>query len=259
MKKFDEAYERLMEQYKLDESFLGTLGNLIMSPLKAYKDAIVAGFKDTAIGRAFSELQNKIKKPSEKLKGVLAIINEIKRIIDETAKSSTKQITFKSKTDGSRERFNINDFFSNKKELNPSTSTPSTSGSTSTPSTSGSTSTPSPSGSTSTPSPSGSSTPAVVGKRVEIMKLAKQAVASMDFSYMVDSNQNLIKSAIKTLKSDKEWKQENPDVKVDENQILTEIKRILKSQISRANTKVKFEDKLLWLYLLASSTETIEV
>jgi len=250
MKKFDEAYERLMEQYKLDESFLGTLGNLIMSPLKAYKDAIVAGFKDTAIGRAFSELQNKIKKPSEKLKGVLAIINEIKRIIDETAKSSTKQITFKSKTDGSRERFNINDFFSNKKELNPSTSTPSTSGSTSTPS---------PSGSTSTPSPSGSSTPAVVGKRVEIMKLAKQAVASMDFSYMVDSNQNLIKSAIKTLKSDKEWKQENPDVKVDENQILTEIKRILKSQISRANTKVKFEDKLLWLYLLASSTETIEV
>lgn len=251
MKKFDEAYERLMEQYKLDESFLGTLGNLIMSPLKAYKDAIVAGFKDTAIGRAFSELQNKIKKPSEILKGVQAIINEIKGIIDETAKSSTKQITFKSKTDGSRERFNLDDFFSNEKELNPSTSTPSTSGSTSTPSPSGSTSTPSPSGST--------STPAVGEKRGQIMQLAKQAVASMDFSYMVDSNQNLIKSAIKTLKSDKEWKQENPDVKIDENQILTEIKRILKSQISRANTKVKFEDKLLWLYLLASSTETIEV
>lgn len=250
MKKFDEAYEKLIKRYSLNESFLGTLGNLAMAPLKAYKDAIVNPFKQSVIGQAFSELQGKNQKPSEKLKGVQAIINEIKGIIDETAKSSTKQITFKSKTDGSRERFNINDFFSNKKELNPSTSTPSTSGSTSTPS---------PSGSTSTPSPSGSSTPAVVGKRVEIMRLAKQAVASMDFSYMVDSNQNLIKSAIKTLSSDKEWKQENPDVKIDENQILTEIKRILKSQISRANTKVKFEDKLLWLYLLASSTETIEV
>jgi hypothetical protein len=91
------------------------------------------------------------------------------------------------------------------------------------------------------------------------MRLAKQAVAGMDFSSMVDSNQNLIKSSIKTLTSDEDWKKENPDAKVDENQILSELKRILKSQISRANTKVKFEDKLLWLYLLAPSTHIIEV
>jgi hypothetical protein len=242
MKKFDEAYEKLMEQYKLDESFFGDMGrklwNMAKAPFKAYKDAFKTAVMDNPIGRSFSELEGKNQKPSEKLKGVQAIINEIKGIIDETAKSSTKQITFKSKADGSKERFNIDDFFSNEKELDTSTPSPSA---------------------TSTPSPSGSPTPAVVGKRVEIMRLAKQAVAGMDFSYMVDSNQNLIKSAIKTLSSDKEWKQENPDVKIDENQILTEIKRILKSQISRANTKVKFEDKLLWLYLLASSTETIEV
>jgi len=230
MKKFDETYERLLEQYRLDESFFGTLGNLAMAPLKAYKDSVVGAFKDTAIGRAFGELQGKNKKPSEKLKGIQGIINEIKGIIYKTAKSSTKQITFKSKRDGSKKMFNIDDFSANEKKLD-----------------------------TSTPSPSASPQPAVVGKRVEIMRLAKQAVAGMDFSSMVDSNQNLIKSAIKTLTSDEDWKEENPDAKVDENQLLSELKRMLKSQISRANTKVKFEDKLIWLYLLAPSTHIIEV
>ncbi len=230
MKKFDETYERLLEQYRLDESFLGTLGKLAFSPIKAYYNAVKGALQSTKIGQAFTELGGKNKKPSEKLKGVQGIINEIKGIIDETAKSSTKQITFKSKRDGSKEMFNIDDFFAKEKELD-----------------------------TSTPSPSASPQPAVVGKRVEIMRLAKQAVAGMDFSSMVDSNQNLIKSAIKTLTSDEDWKEENPDAKVDENQILSELKRMLKSQISRANTKVKFEDKLLWLYLLAPSTHIIEV
>ena len=90
------------------------------------------------------------------------------------------------------------------------------------------------------------------------MQFAKQSVSTMDFSSMVDSSQNLIKSAIKTLTSDKKWKQQNPDVKVNENEILAEIKKILKAQISRANTKVKFEDKLVWLYLLAPSTHKIQ-
>ena len=213
MKKFDETYEKLMEQYRLDESFLGTLGNMVMAPLKAYKDAIVGAFKDTAIGRAFSELRAKGKsQPAEKAKGMQNIINEIKGIIDETAKSSTKQITFRSK-DSKEEKFTIDDFFKNEKELDV---------------------------------------------KAPMMQVAKQSVASMDFSSMVDSSQNLIKSAIKTLTSDKEWKQENPDVKVNENEILAEIKKILKAQISRANTKVKFEDKLLWLYLLAPSTHKIQ-
>lgn len=213
MRKFDETYEKLMEQYRLDESFLGTLGNMVMAPLKAYKDAIVGAFKSTKIGQAFTELQGKNKsQPAEKAKGMQNIINEIKVILDETAKSSTKQITFRSKA-SKEEKFTIDDFFKNEKELDV---------------------------------------------KAPMMQVAKQSVASMDFSSMVDSSQNLIKSAIKTLTSDKEWKQENPDVKVNENEILSEIKKILKAQISRANTKVKFEDKLVWLYLLAPSTHKIQ-
>lgn len=214
MKKFDETYEKLIEKHRLDESFLGTLGNLALAPLKAYKDAVKTAVMDNPIGRAFSDLQQKDKtKPAENAKSLQGIINEIKGIIDETAKSSTKQITFRSLTDSKEEKFTIDDFFKNDKELDV---------------------------------------------KAPMMQFSKQCVSTMDFSSMVDSSQNLIKSAIKTLTSDKEWKQQNPDVKVNENEILAEIKKILKAQISRANTKVKFEDKLVWLYLLAPSTHKIQ-
>jgi len=214
MKKFDETYEKLIEKHRLDESFLGTLGNLALAPLKAYKDAVKTAVMDNPIGRTFSDLQQKDKtKPAENAKSLQGIINEIKGIIDETAKSSTKQITFRSLTDSKEEKFTIDDFFKNDKELDV---------------------------------------------KAPMMQFSKQCVSTMDFSSMVDSSQNLIKSAIKTLTSDKEWKQQNPDVKVNENEILAEIKKILKAQISRANTKVKFEDKLVWLYLLAPSTHKIQ-
>lgn len=218
MKKFDETYERLLEQYRLDESFFGDLGkklwNMAKAPFKAYKDAIKTAVMDNPIGRAFSDLQQKDKtKSAENAKGLQGIINEIKGIIDETAKSSTKQITFRNLNDSKEEKFTIDDFFKNDKELDV---------------------------------------------KAPMMQFSKQCVSTMDFSSMVDSSQNLIKSAIKTLTSDKEWKQQNPDVKVNENEILAEIKKILKAQISRANTKVKFEDKLVWLYLLAPSTHKIQ-
>lgn len=214
MKKFDEIYERLIEQHRLDESFLGTLGNLALAPLKAYKDAVKTAVMDNRIGRAFSDLQQKDKtKPAENAKSLQGIIDQIKGIIDETAKSSTKQITFRSLKDSKEEKFTIDNFFENYKESDV---------------------------------------------KAPMMQFSKQCVSTMDFSSMVDSSQNLIKSAIKTLTSDKEWKQQNPDVKVNENEILAEIKKILKAQISRANTKVKFEDKLVWLYLLAPSTHKIQ-
>lgn len=218
MRKFDETYERLLEQYRLDESFFGDIGrklwNMAKAPFKAYKDAIKTAVLDNPIGRAFSDLQQKDKtKPAENAKSLQGIIDQIKGIIDETAKSSTKQITFRSLKDSKEEKFTIDNFFENYKESDV---------------------------------------------KAPMMQFSKQCVSTMDFSSMVDSRQNLIKSAIKTLTSDKEWKQQNPDVKVNENEILAEIKKILKAQISRANTKVKFEDKLVWLYLLAPSTHKIQ-
>jgi hypothetical protein len=94
--------------------------------------------------------------------------------------------------------------------------------------------------------------------KVDMMDFAKETISNMDFSSLVDSKQNLIKSSIKEVISSKEWKQENPNVKIDENETIKQIKNILKSQISRANTKVKFDDKLNWLYLLAPSTYQIQ-
>ena len=90
------------------------------------------------------------------------------------------------------------------------------------------------------------------------MDFAKETVSTVDFSSLVDSKQNLIKSSIKEVISSEEWKQENPDVKIDENEAIKQIKNILKSEISRANTKVKFDDKITWLYLLAPSTHQIQ-
>jgi HSP90 family molecular chaperone len=241
MRKFDETYERLLEQYRLDESFFGDIGrklwNMAKAPFKAYKDAIKTAVMDNPIGRAFSDLQGKDKtKPSKNAKGLEGIIDQIKGIIDETAKSSTKQITFKNLKNKTEEKFTIDDFFKAEKQLdsNQKTSIPNN-----------------------TKAGAQKPQPQVLGKRSQTMQFAKQSVSTMDFSSMVDSSQNLIKSAIKTLTSDKKWKQQNPDVKVNENEILAEIKKILKAQISRANTKVKFEDKLVWLYLLAPSTYKI--
>lgn len=213
MRKFDETYEKLMEQYRLDESFLGTLGNMVMAPLKAYKDAIVGAFKSTKIGQAFTELQGKNKKPSEKLKGVMGLLSEIIPILDKTEKHSTKKFKFKNLSARKEEFFSINDFYLDEKKL---------------------------------------------GTKVDMMDFAKETVSTVDFSSLVDSKQNLIKSSIKEVIASEEWKQENPDVKIDENEAIKQIKNILKSEISRANTKVKFDDKLTWLYLLAPSTYQIQ-
>lgn len=213
MRKFDETYERLIEQHRLDESFLGTLGNLALAPLKAYKDAVAGAFKSTKIGQAFTELQGKDKKPSKKLKGVKGLLSEIIPILDKTEKHSTKKFKFKNLSARKEEFFSINDFYLNERKL---------------------------------------------GTKVDMMDFAKETVSTMDFSSLVDSKQNLIKSSIKEVIASEEWKQENPDVKIDENEAIKQIKNILKSEISRANTKVKFDDKLTWLYLLAPSTYQIQ-
>ena len=215
MKKFDETYERLLEQYRLDESFFGDIGrklwNMAKAPFKAYKDAVVGAFKDTKIGQAFTELQGKNKKP--KLKGVMGLLSEIIPILDKTEKHSTKKFKFKNLSARKEEFFSINDFYLNESKL---------------------------------------------GTKVDMMDFAKQTISTMDFSSLVDSKQNLIKSSIKEVISSEDWKQENPNVKIDENEAIKQIKNILKSEISRANTKVKFDDKLNWLYLLAPSTYQIQ-
>lgn len=217
MKKFDETYERLLEQHRLDESFIGSLAKAVKLPFKAlgavgkaYGKAIIDPIKNSKIGQAFSSDDKT--KPSEKKKGIQAILEEIKVIIDETSRSSAKQLTFKYRSEN--QRFLIEHFYKKEEELVSD-----------------------------------------VAKR--LMKIAKIYVSSMDFSSMVDNNPDLIKNAIKTVTSDEKWKQENKDVKVNENEILSEIKKILKAQISRANTKIKFDDKLVWLYLLAPSTQII--
>lgn len=218
MKKFDETYERLLEQYRLDESFLGALGNLAMKPLKAlaavgkaYGKAIIDPFKNSKIGQAFGSEEEK--KPSKKLQGVKGLLSEIIPILDKTEKHSTKKFKFKNLSARKEEFFSINDFYLNERKL---------------------------------------------GTKVDMMDFAKETVSTMDFSSLVDSKQNLIKSSIKEVIASEEWKQENPNVKIDENEAIKQIKNILKSEISRANTKVKFDDKLNWLYLLAPSTYQIQ-
>jgi hypothetical protein len=218
MRKFDETYERLIEQHRLDESFLGTLGNLAMKPLKvlgaigkAYGKAIFDPIKNSKIGQAFGSEEEK--KPSEKLKGVMGLLSEIIPILDKTEKHSTKKFKFKNLSASKEELFSINDFYLKGKKL---------------------------------------------GTKEDMMNFAKETVSTMDFSSLVDSKQNLIKSSIKEVIASKEWKQENPNVKIDENETIKQIKNILKSEISRANTKVKFNDKLTWLYLLAPSTHQIQ-
>jgi hypothetical protein len=219
MRKFDKTYERLLEQYRLDESLLGNLGKAVMFPLKAvgaigkaYGNAIANVVKGTKIGQAFGSGEGK---PSEKLKVVMELVSEIIPILDKTEKHSTKKFKFKRLSDGKQEMFSINDFYLSETRLGRT--------------------------------------------KLDMMNFAKETISNMDFSSLVDSKQNLIKSSIKEVISSKEWKQENQNVKIDENETIKQIKNILKSQTSRANTKVKFEDKLNWLYLLAPSTHIIEV